>query len=107
MGEMVFDDPTQQMTASQALRIASRHHAAADFAQAEAIYRQILAQAPEPPLVLHELGVLYHQLGRNDPAAELLGRAVKLAPGNASWHAHLAEVLRHLGRIDEAIDSYR
>src|SRR5437588_388789 len=96
-----------QGTIPEALRIANQRHCEGQLAQAEAIYRQILAQAPDHPAALHGLGVLAHQLGRNDAAADLISRAVALIPANPLWQAHLAEVYRQLGRMDDAIAAYR
>ncbi len=46
------------MTLHHQLESAQSHHQAGRLAEAEKIYRQILAQQPDNPWALHLLGVL-------------------------------------------------
>ena len=46
------------ITIEQAMQIALGHHQAGRLAEAEAIYRQVLAQFPDHADALHLLGVL-------------------------------------------------
>lgn len=70
--------------------------------QAEAIYRRILADAPNHSEVLHLLGVLSHQRGDHTQAAELIARAIAIDPNAPSFHCNLADVLRILGQLESA-----
>ncbi len=90
----------------EALAIAVRHHQAGALANAEAIYRQILAAEPNHVEALHLLGVIAHQIGRNDMALQLIGRALALKPDHADAHCHLGAALAALRRPSEAIASY-
>lgn len=99
-----MSNPTQ-MTIPQALELATRQHQAGALAQAEGIYRQILAAKPDHPQALHQLGVLYFQAGQAQQAAPLLSRAVQLDPSSAMYHCNLGRVLAHLDQIDAAIAS--
>ncbi len=87
-------------TVAEALALAVRHHRAGALAEAEQLYRQILAADPRHVVALHLLGVLAHQQGRNDLAVEAIGRALRLAPDYAEAHANLGVVLREQGRLD-------
>ena len=69
---------------SQELELALQHHQAGRLAQAEQLYRQILARQPANPDALHFLGVLAHQVGRNEEAIELIESAHR----NGRAHAH-------------------
>jgi Flp pilus assembly protein TadD len=69
--------------------------------------RQVLAQSPDDPDALHLLGIIHQQRGEHARAAEMLGRAVVLRPGDAPAHNHLAGALRQLGRADEALTHFR
>ena len=85
------------------LQQALEHHHAGRFAQAEAIYRALLARAPDDPRVLNPLGALLQQTGRSPEAHAILARAARLAPDEPWIWNNLGEVCRTLGRRDEAI----
>ena len=95
------------MTVAQAHEIALQHHRAGHYAEAEILYRQILAVQPQNADVLHLLGVLAHQVGRNDAAVELIQKALALAPDAPAYHSDYGEVCRQLGRTPEAIAACR
>lgn len=91
----------------EALRIAIQHHQAGQLPQAEAIYRQILQAQPEHADALHLLGVIALQVGQHGVAAELIGKALRLAPNSPDFHGNFGEALRGLGRLEEAATSFR
>lgn len=94
-------------TIAEALAVGTQHHQAGRLAEAEQIYRQILAVQPNHAHTLHLLGMLAMQ-GRQFPQAiELIGRAVHLDASQAVFHANLGEAFRHAGQIEQAIASYR
>jgi predicted O-linked N-acetylglucosamine transferase (SPINDLY family) len=82
-------------------------HQAGKLADAERIYRQILAAAPDHVDALHLLGALAGQSGHPEAAVELIRRAVALRPDIAEAHYNLGIELCNLDRVDEAIESYR
>jgi tetratricopeptide (TPR) repeat protein len=91
-----------QVTIEQALEIAVQHHQACRMAEAEAIYRQILAAQPNHVDALHLLGVLMHQSGRSD-GVPMIRRAVALNPNHVQALSNLGTLLKETGEIDEAI----
>lgn len=94
-------------TIAEALAVGTQHHQAGRLAEAEQIYRQILAVQPDHAHTLHLLGMLAMQ-GRQFPQAiELIGRAVRIDGSQPVFHANLGEAYRHTGQIDVAIASYR
>lgn len=95
------------MTRVEALQVAVRYHQAGQLAQAESLYREILAQDPDCADALHHLGLIAHQLGRQEIARELIARAATLAPDNPAIHSNLGEVYRQLRRFEEAGASFR
>ena len=74
---------------------------------AEQIYRQILQSDPANPDALHQLGVIAHQAGRHEVAADFFERAIAVQPGVAAYHSNLGEAYRCLGRLEKAADCYR
>jgi len=83
-------------------RQAVQYHQAGKLAEAEILYRRILAAEPEHADSLHLLGVLAAQIGRNDAAIDLIAHAIRLQPRKADYHNNLGLALGRLGRLDEA-----
>jgi tetratricopeptide (TPR) repeat protein len=95
------------VTIDQAIALALDHHRAGRLADAEAIYRQVLAQHPNHADALNLLGALAYQVGRRDVARELIGRALALRPSFAEAHNNLAAVLQADGNLPEAETHFR
>jgi len=89
------------------LHLALRHHQQGQLDQAAQFYLAILAVQPAHPEALHLLGVVAHQKGDHARAIDLIGRAIAGNPGDAMYHANLAEAYRAQGRLDQAIASCR
>jgi predicted O-linked N-acetylglucosamine transferase (SPINDLY family) len=92
---------------SSAMRLAVQQHQAGRLAEAEQIYRQVLAAEPNHANALHLLGAIAGQTGRPDTAIELIGRAIAIIPDAAIFHFNLGHVMRDTGSLDAAIDAYR
>jgi tetratricopeptide (TPR) repeat protein len=92
---------------AESLQIAQQHQQAGRLAEAEAIYRQLLAVDPRNADALHGLGWLAYQVGRHDAALQLLQQALASGSKDAQWHLHLAMVNARLGRGKEADAAYR
>jgi tetratricopeptide (TPR) repeat protein len=95
-----------QATIEQAIQIALQHHQAGRLAEAEAIYRQVLAVNPNHPDALHLLGTLRISTGQAD-GASLLRQAIALKPNFPQALSNLGEALRKQGQLDEAIECFR
>ena len=91
------------MNDTQLLRIAVPHHNAGRLAEAEAIYRQILARNPNHPDALHLLGILAGQTGRPQIALELIGKVIAIKPNTSVYHLSLAEIHRLTGMPEQAL----
>nr|MBI3614209.1 tetratricopeptide repeat protein [Nitrospirota bacterium] len=95
------------MELTQAFAAALRYHTAGKLAEAEQIYRQILAQNPRHADALHLLGVIAHQSGRDDVAIEFIAKAVAVNPAVAEYHNNLGNALLAMNKVEEAGSQYR
>lgn len=77
-------------------------HAAGRMAEADRVYRSILAVEPGHADSLHMLGVLALQTDQPAAALAWLDQAMNAAPYSALIHAHRANALLALGRAAEA-----
>jgi predicted O-linked N-acetylglucosamine transferase (SPINDLY family) len=84
---------------------AVRHFRAGNLAEAERLCRKICSTVPDHAATFHLLGMVAHQRGRED-AADLIGRAVALAPDSAEMHNDFGVVLGAHGRVAEAVASF-
>jgi predicted O-linked N-acetylglucosamine transferase (SPINDLY family) len=98
--ETVTSDPQSD------LQVALEHHQAGRLADAEEIYRKILAGNAKHVDCLHLLGVLGVQLGRTDEAIELLQQALDLNPDLAEAHNNLGVALRSRGEPGQAVSHW-
>lgn len=87
---------------SDAFVAAVRHHQAGQFAEADRLYRQVLAAEPQHVHALHLCGALAHATGRNEEAVALIGRAIALNGEVPDFHYNLGLALWALNRREEA-----
>lgn len=95
--------PIMTAQESNTLNAALQLHQQRRFAEAEVLYRQLLAMNPNNIEGLHMLGVLLYQAGHPAPGAELIDRAVALQPAHVDALINLAEVRRTLGHNQQAL----
>lgn len=93
--------PTEEPPAAAFSR-AQALHAAGRLADAEALYRALLAREPGHIQAKHYLGVLAHQAGRHDDAIALIREAARLAPDDPGIQVNLAEALTAGGFLPDA-----
>lgn len=93
-------------TIEQTLAVATEHHRAGRTAEAERLYREVLAVSPGHPDALHLLGVIALQGGRAPEAVELIGQAVSSDQTSPLLHANLGHALHATGRTREAALSF-
>jgi tetratricopeptide (TPR) repeat protein/SAM-dependent methyltransferase len=86
---------------------ALHHHKSGHLAEAERLYREVLALEPRHAHALHFLGILRHQAGDSVAAIELIGRAIAINDAMPDFHFNLGVILEGVGRRDEAAARYR
>jgi len=90
---------------NDAFRQAHAHHQAGRFAEAEPLYRGVLARDRFNDEALHLLGVLLYQTGRAAEGEGLVRQAIERRKRVAPYHDHLGVILRTLGRPAEAAEA--
>lgn len=97
------DGQTGGIELADELALAYRHLQAGRAADAETIYRRIIAQQPLHPQANLALGMLMDARGLSGPAIEYLQRATRALPENLDAHLRLAANLRQVGQNEEAL----
>lgn len=90
----------------EALQLATEHHLAGRLPEAEAIYQEILKAEPQNAQALHLLGVIAHQVGKNEIAIDLIRQAIERNPDDPTFRNNLGEALRLSGRLTDAMAQY-
>lgn len=91
----------------EALKQAFAYHQAGQLAEAEAIYRQVLAVAPRHPDALHLYGVARQQGGAHQEAAELMEKAIALVSDSPVYHGNLGAAYQCLNQMEKARAAYQ
>ena len=95
------------MSESELLEQGLGYHQSGDFQNADRCYQAVLGQNPQNFHALHLMGVLAHQVGRNEIAIPLLEKAVQLAPRMTEFHNNLGSVYKASGRFEDAVLSFK
>jgi len=81
-------------------------HKQGQFAQALALYEEILKSAPKHVDSLHLLGVIACQTQNFRQSVELINRAIEILPNNAAFYSNRGNALQELNQLDDAVESY-
>ncbi|HVT89186.1 MAG TPA: tetratricopeptide repeat protein [Tepidisphaeraceae bacterium] len=94
------------MTLQQAMEQAGRHFQSGQLQQALHLLKQILAQQPNQPDVLHLMGIILGQQGHLTEAIGHVHRAITIQPAAAFYYCSLGQMLASAGRLSESVASY-
>lgn len=100
---VIPEQPGNMLTPEQAAQLAGQLQASGRLQEAEQLLLQILQADAHNGHVLHLLGVVYYQTGRQQAALQLIEQAIGFQPQVALFHSNLAEMCRQQGRVDDAI----
>jgi Flp pilus assembly protein TadD len=95
--------PKVPVPLDELLKVAGELSEEGRLPEAERILDHILSAAPDEPLVLHQKGVLLFRMGNHEAAAEMIERALGLAPDAIVFRRNLCPILERLGRYDDAL----
>src|SRR5262245_3111670 len=92
---------TSGSAVGQSFALAVRHHQAGQLAEAERLYRDVVAIDPSHVTSFHHLGIVALQTGRHAMAVEVIGKALACNERLPECHYNMAFAFRALGRLDE------
>jgi protein O-GlcNAc transferase len=92
---------------SVSIQTVREHLKARQFAEAEAMLRQMILDEPNHAEALHLLGMLNYQAGKLEPAAELVRRSIAANGDEPAYQSNLGVILKDMGRAEEAIEIYQ
>jgi len=95
------------MALQQQFESAMSHHQAGRLAEAEAVYRQIIAQQPDFAEAHSNLGNVLRNRGEFAGAIESCQRAVSLKPDLFAAYNNLGNALVEAGRLGDGIAAFR
>ena len=81
-------------------------HQSGQLAQAQLLYEEVLQSQPEHFDALHLAGVIASQTKNYQTAAELIGKAIAIYPGNAAFYNNRGNALKELKQLDDALAHY-
>jgi len=93
-------------TISETLDLAKGHLQANRFAEAEALYQEVLTAEPHHGTCLHALGLIAFRKGEFARAVDLLELSLLYKTDDPEPHAHLGATLQNLGRSEEAVEQF-
>jgi tetratricopeptide (TPR) repeat protein len=96
-----------ERSASDALAEAIQRHHSGCYAEAEQLYRIVLAAEPRNPDALHGLGLLATQAGRLSDAIHLFQTAIQLDSLQAIYYLNLGNALQLQGQLGSATVAYQ
>jgi tetratricopeptide (TPR) repeat protein len=94
-------------TVAELLQAGIEHHQECRLPQAVEMYAGVLEADPDNAPAPHLLGLAAHQFGRHEEGLKLVECAATRRPDIADFHNSRGVILAALGRIDEAIQSFR
>ena len=81
-------------------------HQSGELAQAEELYKEIIAREPRQSDAFHFLGVIAGQKNDHQRALDLFNKAIEVDPDNAAFHANRANALKKLGHLELAVAGF-
>jgi len=88
------------------MELARQYDQAGRMAEAEALYRQVLAQEPNRAEAHFNLGEILGRLGKTDQSIACYERAIQFKADFREAHYNLGNALKEAGRLDEAIAAF-
>jgi len=88
-------------------QLAALYRSAGDETEAWRVVSTIIDRKPKDGASYYHVGQWYHGGGNRDVAQQWYGKAYQVEPTNGDWIWHRAELLRNMGRTDQARKLYQ
>src|ERR1700738_3907009 len=95
--------PQVPVPLDEVLKLATDFVEEGRLADAERLLDHIVSAVPDAPSALHLKGIVLFRTGRHEAAAELVKRAIELAPDAVVFRRDLCPIYEQLGRYDDAL----
>ena len=86
---------------------ALQYHQSGQLKKAQKIYEKILEINPDHCDSLHLLGVIANQVGNNDMAVKLIGRAIEINSKEAIYYNNIGNAFKAQGNLDGVVKSQK
>jgi len=96
----------QTFAIQKAMDLALGYRTAGRLFEAEGACNMILQAEPNQPEALHLLGVIAHQVGKNEIAIELIEKAIIIKTDFAEAYSNLGLIFKEQGQLGDAVDSF-
>jgi len=106
MSTTTLSQPSLTATDRVEFERAQTLHLQGRLGEAKLVYVQLMRRYPKHPELLHGLGLAEVQSGQLEAGLPWLCSAVDLLPSQADFRANLAQALKRVGRIDQAIEQF-
>src|ERR1700730_14693914 len=94
--------PQVPVPLDEVLKLATDFVEEGRVADAERLLDHIVSAVPDAPSALHLRGIVHFRTGRHEAAAELMKRAIELAPDAVVFRRDLCPIYERLCRYDDA-----
>lgn len=95
------------MDSQSIYRQALQHHQQGNLAQAETLYKSVIAADSRHADALHYLGVIRHQQGEHQAAIEAIARAININPSNSDYLSNQGLAYKALKQYSQAIQCFQ
>ncbi|MDI6739186.1 MAG: tetratricopeptide repeat protein [Candidatus Edwardsbacteria bacterium] len=83
------------------------YHKQGNLDEAEALFKELLAAAPDSTDLMYRLGKVYLDKGMLNDAGELFRQVLQIDPNNGAAHNGLANLFYRQSKLNEAMAEYR
>lgn len=92
---------------NELLKKAESHHRRGEFEEALQCYLELLKEHPDDSDLMHIIGIVYAQSGKNQDALKYINQAIKINPNHATYQNSKGNLLLRQGKFATAKKYYQ